>query len=175
MNQHKRKVRKPTGERFFQMHQWLVMSEAWKAATVYERCLYMELKQRYNGQNNGDIALSHREAMDALNCSNKPIAEAFRGLLDKGFIKVAMVGSFHWKAKTAGGRSTRWILTELAVDQPERSLVPTKDFMQWRPASEEKQRYAHGTRMAVSDTTAQEHMVVPGHTIKPKVYAHGTR
>ncbi|ACE89480.1 hypothetical protein RHECIAT_CH0000487 [Rhizobium etli CIAT 652] len=175
MSQHKRRSRKQAGERFFQMHHWVVTSAAWKAASVYERCLYMELKQRYNGQNNGDIALSHREAMDALNCSNKPVAEAFRGLVDKGFIKVQQMGSFHWKSKAPGGRSTRWILTELAVDQPERSLVPTKDFMQWRPGQEEKQRYAHGTRMVVGDTTAQERMVVSGHTIKAKVYAHGTR
>ncbi len=157
------------------MHQWMVASAAWKAASVYERCLYMELKQRYNGQNNGDIALSHREAMHALNCSNKPVAEAFRGLIAKGFIKVAVEGSFNWKAKAPGGRSTRWILTELAVDHPERSLVPTKEFMQWRPSAEEKQRYAHGTRMVVADTTIQERMVVREHTIKPKVYAHGTR
>jgi hypothetical protein len=175
MNQHKRKARKHTGDRFFQMHQWLVMSDAWKAASVYERCLYMELKQRYNGQNNGDIALSHREAMDALNCSNKPVAEAFKGLIAKGFIKVASVGSFHWKAKAPGGRSTRWILTELAIDQPERSLVPTKDFMRWHPSMEEKQRYAYGTRMVVADTTGQDRMVVSGHTINSKVYAHGTR
>ncbi len=175
MNQHKRKSRKPSGDRFFQMHQWLVMSEAWKAASVYERCLYMEIKQRYNGQNNGDIALSHREAMAALNCSNKPIAEAFRGLLEKGFIKAAVIGSFHWKAKAPGGRSTRWIITEVAVDQPERSLVPTKDFMQWRAAPEEKRRYAHGTRMGVGDTTGQERVVVSGHTINTRVYAHGTR
>ncbi|NTG12673.1 hypothetical protein G6L05_02785 [Agrobacterium rhizogenes] len=175
MNQHKRKSRKPAGDRFFQMHQWLVMSEAWKAASVYERCLYMELKQRYNGNNNGDIALSHREAEAALNCSNKPVAEAFRGLVDKGFIKVAQIGSFHWKDKAPGGKSTRWILTELAVDQPERSLVPTKEFMQWRPSVEEKQRYAHSTPMVRPGHTSEAAMVGREHTINSKVYAHGTR
>ncbi|WP_288427132.1 hypothetical protein [uncultured Agrobacterium sp.] len=121
-------------ERFYQMNAWLTNSIAWRATNVYERALYGELKQRYNGTNNGDIALSHREAAAALNCSNKPVTAAFVGLQEKGLIKVQTLGSFQWKVGVgASGRSTRWILTELPVDYPEKVLTPSKEFMRWKP------------------------------------------
>ncbi|AVA21588.1 hypothetical protein [Rhizobium sp. NXC24] len=176
MTKSKAKNRKPKGERFFQMHQWLLDSAAWRATNVYERCLYMELKQRYNGQNNGDIPLSHREAEALLNCSNKPIASAFIGLMEKGFIRVSQAGSFHWKEnKEPGGRATRWILTEYPVDLPLRSLSPTRDFMSWKPVSEKNSRYAESIPMVRPWHTMPTDMVGRGHTIKSKVYAHGTR
>ncbi|RVI06478.1 hypothetical protein CN205_13910 [Sinorhizobium meliloti] len=148
MTRTRRKAKIPPGDRFFQMHVWLVNSAAWRAANCYERCLYIELKQRYNGGNNGDIAFSHREAQEALNCSNKPVIDAFRGLVAKGFIRAAQVGSFHWKkGGGAGGRSTRWILTEYPTDYPVKSLSPGRDFMRWKPGSEENSRCAESIPM----------------------------
>ncbi|MGO6830240.1 hypothetical protein ACC732_18570 [Rhizobium ruizarguesonis] len=148
----RKKSRISKGERFFQMHQWLLDSDAWKATNVYERALYMELKQRYNGRNNGEIALSRREAEAAMNCSDKPVISAFRGLLEKGFIKVATRGSFHWK-KDGGpsGRSTRWILTEYPVDHPLKSLSAERDFMRWKPVDRKKTRDDESSPMGGRD------------------------
>ena len=147
-------------ERFYQMNAWLTNSAAWRAASVYERSLYLELKQRYNGYNNGDIALSHREAQAALNCSNKPVIEAFKGLVSKGFIRAAQVGSFHWKKEGgAGGRSTRWILTEYGTDYPEKSISPERTFMRWKPSAEEKARCADSTPLVRPEHTMKEAMV----------------
>jgi hypothetical protein len=171
----KDKGRIPKGERFFQMHQWVLTSEAWKAATVYERALYFEFKQRYNGSNNGEIPLSHREAAAAINSSNKPVAAAFTGLIEKGFIKVAQAGSFHWKAGGgAGGRSTRWILTEYPVDLPVRSLSADKDFMRWKP-DQKNSRYAESVPMVGREHTMKNGMVGRERTMKPEVYAGGVR
>lgn len=134
MSTRKRRRKISPSERFYQMNAWLTNSAAWRATNVYERALYGELKQRYNGSNNGDIAMSHREAEAALNCSNKPVAAAFIGLQEKGLIKIATRGSFHWKKGVgASGRSARWILTELPVDHPEKVITPTKEFMRWKP------------------------------------------
>ncbi|NTE81320.1 hypothetical protein G6M12_07090 [Agrobacterium tumefaciens] len=136
-SKHRRKQKLQPSERFFQMHVWLLNSAAWKATNVYERCLYMALKQRYNGSNNGDIPLSRREAEEELNCSDKPVIAAFKGLQEKGFIKVATKGSFQWKqGGGASGRASRWILTEYPVDLPLRHLSADKDFMRWRPEKE---------------------------------------
>ncbi len=133
----RKKQKLAPSERFFQMHVWLLNSEAWKATNVYERCVYMALKQRYNGSNNGDIALSRREAEAELNCSDKPVIAAFKGLQEKGFIRVATKGSFHWKQGVgASGRSSRWILTEYPVDVPMKHLSADKDFMRWKPEKE---------------------------------------
>ncbi len=125
---------------FFQIYEWFMKTAAWQHATVYERALYLELKRRYNGGNNGNISLSHREAMALVKCSNTPIENAFKGLISKGFIQAQQKGSFGWKtnSESAGyGRATRWLLTELPQDIPLRvASVGTKDFMKWKPNDE---------------------------------------
>lgn len=118
------------------LYKWFLKTEAWQACSVYERSLYVALKERYNGTNNGAIPMSYREAEIALGCSNKPIPAAFRGLEQKGFIRKQTLGSFHWKTLPTGEkgkRATEWILTEYPIDEPVRSVMPpTKDFMKWR-------------------------------------------
>lgn len=176
MTRQRRKQKLPASERFFQMHNWLIQSEAWKATNVYERSLYFELKQRYNGQNNGDIGLSHREAQEAMNCSNRPVMAAFDGLITKGFIRPARIGSFHWKkGGGAGGRSTRWILTEYPIDLPLRNLSPERTFMKWKPGDPKKSRYADSTPKVCREHTIEAPVVCLEHTINTKVYAGGTR
>lgn len=159
MTRGRRKRKLPEAEKFVQLHTWLLNSEAWKATSVYERSLYLELKRRYNGFNNGDIAFSHREAQAALNCSNVPVIKAFNGLIEKGFIRAAQIGSFHWKkGGGAGGRSTRWILTEYGTNYPEATISPERSFMKWKPTFEEKTRCDDVTRM-----------VWPSHTMKARM------
>lgn len=131
---HNNKGRSKVGTGFLQMNYYLVDSPAWRACSPYERALYLELKRRYNGRNNGAISFSHRQAQEALGCSNRPIMAAFKGLQEKGFIRPAQKGSFDWKAHVSGkSRATTWALTEYPVDCPENSRVPSKDFMRWRP------------------------------------------
>lgn len=171
----RRKTRVAPGDKFVQLFVWLLQSEAWQATTVYERALYLELKRRYNGGNNGDIPFSHREAEAALNCSNKPVKAAFEGLIKKGFIRATQVGSFKWKTGGGpGGRSTRWLLTEYQADLPVKTISPDRDFMRWKPGSEKKTRYAESTPMVGREHTIKSGVVGPRHTIKSKVYAGGT-
>ncbi len=156
----RRKSKLAPSERFYQMNAWLTNSPAWRAASVYERSLYLELKQRYNGYNNGDIALSHREAQAALNCSNKPVIKAFEGLISKGFIRAAQVGSFHWKKEGgAGGRSTRWILTEYSTDYPVKAISPERTFMSWKPNDQKKAQCADSTPYVCPEHTMKEVVV----------------
>ncbi|MDE4619614.1 hypothetical protein [Sinorhizobium meliloti] len=176
MTRKRQKNRIANGDRFFQMHVWFLQSEAWRATNVYERSLYFELKQRYNGTNNGEIPLSHREAQAALNCSDKPIKAAFRGLIEKGFIRAAQIGTFHWKQGGGpGGRSTRWILTEYPVDVPLRSSIAEKSFMRWKPEPQKKARCDVGTPMVGREHTINHGMVGREHTMNAKVYAGSTR
>ncbi|NRP19899.1 hypothetical protein LPJGGPFB_03157 [Ensifer adhaerens] len=136
MSKQDKRGRSSGGERHVRLPEWLLASAAWRSLSVYSKLLYIEIKRRYNGNNNGDISLSHREAQDLMGCSNKPIPAAFKELEVKGFIKAAERGSFHWKTRRdgqGGRRATTWILTEYPQDSPIRSLIPTKDFMAWRP------------------------------------------
>lgn len=163
--------------RYFQMHEWFMKSQAWEHASVYERALYLELKRRYNGKNNGDIPLSHREAEALLKCSNKPVATAFQGLQDKGFIKATSKGSFDWKVARKGknfGRSTRWELTELPRDIPERVLAGgSKEFMTWQPTEKTAVCPEHTNGMPTAHHS--KIMVGRGHTMKRGAYARGAR
>ncbi|QND50818.1 hypothetical protein HB779_02125 [Phyllobacterium sp. 628] len=178
MKKHNATGRSVNDGRYFQMYEWFMKSTAWLHASVYEKSLYCELKRRFNGSNNGDIPMSHREAEKLLQCSNKPVAAAFAGLQQKGFIKATKKGSFDWKVHQEGesfGRSSRWELTELPVDLPVRVLSgPTKDFMKWQPPKEKSAvcpEHTSGTLKAHHN----KELVRSEHTIQRGVYACGTR
>ncbi|WP_299661696.1 hypothetical protein [uncultured Ruegeria sp.] len=61
------KVNKRGGPRHVQLMEWLQASQAWATLKPGPRALYVELKRRFNGGNNGEIFLSHRAAAKALN------------------------------------------------------------------------------------------------------------
>ena len=111
---------------YVQLYHWLRATPAWRSLGPYARCLYVEMRGRYNGSNNGNIVMSYREAQELLGCSNKPIPGAFLELQDRGFVKPNKKGSFSWKMRFNGaGRATTWILTELRQDFPETVLTPS--------------------------------------------------
>ncbi len=53
-------------EPFVRLHRGVTNSEAWKSLSCEARCLLIEIWARHNGQNNGRIPYSHREARKAL-------------------------------------------------------------------------------------------------------------
>ena len=120
--QHKR----GTG-RFVQLPEWLQSSEAWASLKPGPRALYIELKRRYNGSNNGKIILSHRDAAMALNVHRNTVGQWFRELQDRGFI---------WMAEgpclgPAGiGLASVWGLSEVETSDGRKAR---KTFMTWRP------------------------------------------
>ena len=74
--------------RFVQLHHWLMDSEAWRTMKSEPRQLYVELKRRYTGSNNGKIRLSHREASEALGVKRNTVGPWFRELEERGFIRM---------------------------------------------------------------------------------------
>lgn len=161
-----------SGSPYIQLHRWFLDCDAWRSLNVYARCLYVEIKRRYNGKNNGAISMSYREAQELVGCSNKPIPAAFRDLIEKGFIKQERRGSFKGTPF-----ATTWILTELPQDEPERSLVPSKEFMSWKPdgrPAKKKTPHAesvHATRLerTANLTTARLERAVS----TPRAYSEG--
>ncbi len=122
---HNAKGRSTTGPRFVKLEHWMLKTPAWQSLPTAPRALYVELAQRYNGYNNGEISMSVREAARLLHIANDTATKAFRELEAKGFIRRNVCGSFNWKIRHA----TTWILTEHAfADQ-----LATKEFATWRP------------------------------------------
>jgi hypothetical protein len=111
--------------KFVMIERWFWRCPAWQALPHAARSLYIELELRFTGQNNGDIELSVRKAMELIGCSFNFTSKMFRQLEDKGFIKARQRGSFGWKAR----HSTTWILTLHEY----LGRTPTKNFMDWKP------------------------------------------
>lgn len=127
----RRSRRKKSGGRFVQMYEWVMRSAAWNSLKPGPRALYLEIKRRYNGTNNGEIVLSHRQAAELLNVHRNTVGPWFDTLIARGFIELACgphLGSL------GIGKASVWRLTE----EPSSDRRPaSKTFMQW---SAEKQK-----------------------------------
>lgn len=120
--------KRKSGPPFVQIHKWLTGSAAWKDLSPTARCAYFEIKQRYNGFNNGSIGLGVRELADALGVSRSVAGRALLEVRQHGFASVAKPSSFG----TNGRRATEWLLTEERDDRTGHSA--TKEFMRWTPS-----------------------------------------
>ena len=116
--------------RHVRLYHWMLNRPAWRALSPGASRLLIEVWARHNGQNNGQISYSAREAAKALSISKNTATKWFSELEDKGFLKARQRGSFNWK----GGKATTWELTmERCGDQP-----PTKGFMHWQPGGKKQ-------------------------------------
>jgi DNA-binding transcriptional MocR family regulator len=122
--------KKGTG-RFVQLAEWLMAADAWATMPTGPRSLYIELKRLFNGNNNGEIFLSHRDAAKALNVGRDTAGGYFRILIERGFI---VVTRGHCLGPEGIGQSAHYRLTEEAC----KSTPATKEFMKWRQSKKQK-------------------------------------
>jgi predicted transcriptional regulator of viral defense system len=111
-------------ERYVGLPYYMLNSEAYKSLNPNAVCIYIELKRRFHGANNGYIGLSVREASEVINSSINTACKYLNELMDRGFIKRNKVGEFRVKNR----QSTEYILTEYAWNNQR----ATKEFMKWR-------------------------------------------
>jgi hypothetical protein len=172
-NKQNRKGRSKGGPAFVQLYHWIRQTDAWRSLSPWTRLLYIEIRARYTGGNNGDIPMSYREAAEILGCSNGPIIVAFRELQDRGFLVPVQKGSFTWKVRFQGsGRATTWRLTELPADHPERSLTPSYEFKAWKPDPENKTRRENLTPKASKSHAINSGMASKSHASGVKISRH---
>lgn len=112
--------------RFVQLQEWFQKTEAWATLAPGPRALYIELKRRYTGSNNGRIILSHRDAAKALNVHRNTPGPWFRELEARGFI--VMVQAPHL-GPSGVGQTSHWRLTELPTADMK---AASKEFASWR-------------------------------------------
>lgn len=113
------------------------------------RALYVEIKRRYNGQNNGEIVLSHRQAADALNVNRNTVGAYFEELQERGFIWMTQAP---YLGPSGIGRASIWAISKM----PTTDLKPArKSFMRW--SEEQNPRKKNRTnRPKKQDTVAGE-------------------
>jgi DNA-binding transcriptional MocR family regulator len=120
------KRQKRGGGRHVHLSEWLQASDAWATMKPGPRALYIELRRRFNGANNGDIFLSHRDAAKALNVNRNTATAYFAELVQRGFI--SMTEGPHL-GPSGIGQASKWALE----DEPTRDGKPAgKAFMAWR-------------------------------------------
>lgn len=110
------------------LYEWLTDSAAWQHLSTDGRALYVLLKQRYKGMNNGRIILSVRQAAENLNISKTSASKAFHELQALGFIEAVIVGGFNSRKD---GKATEWRLTEHTCDVS--GELPSRKFRIWTP------------------------------------------
>ena len=108
-------------------------SGAWTSLKPGPRALYVELKRRFNGSNNGHLFLSHRDAAKAINVGRDTAAGYFHTLEERGFIAVT---KGHCLGSNGIGQAAHYRLTEATYD----GKPATKEFMEWKPSEKQKPR-----------------------------------
>ena len=120
------KRRKRGAGRFVQLPEWVQASDAWATLAPGPRALYIELKRRFNGTNNGAIYLSHRDAAAALNVHRNTVGPWFRELEGRGFIFLTQGPHL---GPSGIGRASVWGLAEEATPD---GRPARKTFMQFK-------------------------------------------
>ena len=160
------KWKRKGGKKFVMIDGYVKRSPSWAALTPIERAAYIELKWKYDGTNNGRIALGCRELAALINMGRDTADRALSGLVEKGFIAKAKASGFNVKHRA----STEWRLTEYACDVT--GELPTKDFMRW-PVQKKQQSDPSDTQSDPSDTKHAETLKIPLHspirrTVRPE-------
>jgi len=123
-NAHKR----GTG-RHVQLPEYLQATEAWASLKPGPRALYIELKRRYNGTNNGQFFLSQRDAAKALNVTKDTVTGYFKELTERGFITTTQGGHL---GPSGVGQAAKYALQEETLH----GNPAAKGFIAWRSKTE---------------------------------------
>lgn len=105
----------------------MTQHQAWRSLSGNAVKVFIELRSRFNGGNNGKLILSYEEAAKLLGMSKTSVGRAYDDLQRKGFIKLEKKG--HWY----GRKASEWRCTDCACD----GNIPTKDWTKSRPEKTE--------------------------------------
>lgn len=112
--------------RFVQLSEYLQSTAAWQDLKPGPRALYIAIKRRYNGRNNGRIFLSHREAADEINVHRNTIGPYFDALISHGFIRIEQAS---YLGPDGVGKAALLALTEYGTAD---GKPATREFASWK-------------------------------------------
>jgi DNA-binding transcriptional MocR family regulator len=123
--------------RHVQLPEYLQASESWASLKPGPRALYLELKRRFNGRNNGQIILSHRDAATAINVSRNTIGGYFDELVTRGLIAMTRAPCL---GPAGIGQASLWALQELPISD---GKPAQKSFLKWRKKEKPRPKTVH--------------------------------
>jgi len=116
----------------------MARSAAWRSLSGPAVKVWVELRCRFNGNNNGKLSLSLDEAARLLGIGKATAQRAFAELEEKGFIKMTKRGQWY------GRLATEWAVT----DRHYNGHLPTRDWQTWKPKQRQRKtgsRFSNGT------------------------------
>ena len=142
MSARKKKARKPNAagrndtEQYLPISYVMANSPAFRSLSGAALKVFIELRTRFNGRNNGRLTLSWDEAARLLHLGKSTIGRALEELKEKGLIVMTKRG--HWFGRMA----TEWAVTDRQLD----GHLPTNAWKHWRaPPKPKKQPFGPQT------------------------------
>src|SRR3546814_9416032 len=89
----------------------------WSSDVCSSDLVFIELRCRYNGGNNGALTLSMDEGARLLGISKMTVHRALKELQEKGLVKMTRRGQWY------GRVATTWATTDVSLD----GIPPTRD------------------------------------------------
>ena len=111
------------GDQYFAIPYPMARSPAFRLLSGSALKVFIELRTRFNGCNNGDLSLSLDEATRLLGIGKGTAQRAFAELTEKGFIAMTKKGQWY------GRRATTWRVT----DKGWNGDLPTYAWKHWTP------------------------------------------
>lgn len=114
-------------EAHIRLHRGVTNSEAWEKLSCEATRLLLLVWARHNGENNGSITFSWREAREALRVGSKKVSAAFQELQECGFLICRSASSFDWKVGAGEGKANEWEITTEPCD----GKLAKKHYRDW--------------------------------------------
>lgn len=83
----------------------MIDSKAWQELSCYARVVYIEIRHKWNGKNDGNLSYTYREAKKIMHINT--FAKALRELINNGLIDIIRSGGLYKKCNIFG-LSDRW-------------------------------------------------------------------
>jgi len=114
-------------EQYIPVSYAMARSPAWRSLSGVSVKVWVELRARYNGANNGKLTLSLDEAARLLGIGKATVKRAYAELQAKGFIVMTRPGQWY------GRLATEWAVTDRSFN----GHPPTHAWRQWGPAKKQ--------------------------------------
>ena len=110
-------------DQYFGLSYTMARSPAFRMLSGTALKVFIELRTRFNGGNNGELSLSLDEAARLLGIGKGTAQRAFAELEEKGFLRMTRKGQWYGRLATA------WQTTDKGCN----GELPTNDWKAWQP------------------------------------------
>lgn len=152
------KGRNEEGGQYLTISYKMARTQAFRSLTGTTLKVWIELRTRFNGHNNGLVSLSLREAAALLGMSQTTAHRALTELEEKGFIKRRTRGSWY------GRKAAEFIVTDRSYNGHE----ATRDWQRWRPKNKSSVPKRTAKRASGSSEYRDPEKLVRESTRQPK-------